>query len=487
MESSLDRLRRTAGRFIVLMLWGHVPILLALGLYSGNAVLPVALGAAFAAVATWAWWREPLGAAGRMLAAVAYIGIVSLLLLEAAGLPWQIDLHMYYFAALALLAVYCDWRVILLAAAATAVHHLGLNFAYPLALFPDGGNFLRVVLHAVIVVVETAALVWLTLSLERSFAAQDATLAAVQEGAVEAQRLRNEQAAARTAADEARVKELAAVASRFEAGVGAIVAALAGSSKDMQGTASTMAANAATTSDRAATVANAARRASANVETVAAASQALSASVGEISRQIAGTADAADQAAEASQAAGELIAKLDGSAQRIGEVVGLITSIAGQTNLLALNATIEAARAGDAGKGFAVVAGEVKALATQTSRATDDIATQVEAIQSETARVVAAISKIAGVAGTIRSQVASIATAMDAQGNATSQIARNVEQATSVTQTVTANIGDVEQTAADTGKAAAHVRDSAQTIADQSQTLARQVRAFIDGLKTGTG
>ncbi len=487
MENTLDRLRLTAGKFVVLLLWGHLPILLALGLYSGDVILPVTLGAAFAAVATWAWSREPLGAAGRLLAAVAYVGMVSLLLLQATGLPWQIDLHMYYFAALAILAVYCDWRVILMAAAATAGHHLVLNFAYPLAVFPDGGNFLRVVLHAVAVVLETAALVWLTLSIERSSAAQDANLSAVKEAATEADRLRGEQAAARAAADAARAKELAAVAGSFDASVGTIVAALADSSKDMQGTASAMASNAATTSDRAAAVSDAARQASANVATVAAASQELSTSAGEIARQVAGTAQAAERAAQASQAAGDLIAKLDGSAQRIGEVVSLITSIASQTNLLALNATIEAARAGDAGKGFAVVASEVKALATQTGKATDDIATQVEAIQNETARVVEAIGEIAEVAGAIRSQVGSIASAMDAQGTATSEIARNVEQAASVTQTVTTNIASVEQTAAETGNAAAHVRDSAQAIADQSQALARQVRAFMDGLKTGTG
>ncbi len=485
MENTLDRLRRTAGKLTIALLWLHLPVILALGLKSGSLLLPLVLAGIFAGVATLAWLRDPLAVAGRLMSAVALVAMVSLLLFQAAGLAWQIDLHMYYFAALAILAIHCDWRVILMAATATAHHHLLLNFAYPLAVFPDGGSFLRVVLHAVIVVAETAALVWLTLTMERASAAQDQGLAEIRANAEEAERLRAEQARERTQADATRTRELAAIAKKFDSDVGAVVKSLAAASDDMQSTADTLATDAAGTSSRAAIVAEAARQASTNVQTVAAATQELSASIGEIARQVTSTADAADRAAQTSQSASELIARLDASAQRIGEVVNLINSIAAQTNLLALNATIEAARAGDAGKGFAVVASEVKTLATQTGKATEDIAAQVGEIQAETARVVAAIGQISEVAGTIRSQVTAIAAAMEEQGAATSEIARNVEQAASVTDKVTGNIGGVEETAAGTGAAAARVRDSARGIADQSQSLARQVQSFMDGLRAG--
>ncbi|MBI1245030.1 MAG: chemotaxis protein [Alphaproteobacteria bacterium] len=485
METSLNRLRRNAAKFVIGLLWLHPAGILAFALLTGGALWPVGLAVAAALVPTVAWRRSALSPSARLLASVGYVAMVSLLLYQSSGMRMQIDVHMYYFAALAILAAFCDWRTILAAAAATAVHHLVLNSVYPAAVFPAGADFLRVVLHAVIVVGETAALVWLTLTMERASAVQDANLAKAEAAAAEAERLRGTQADDRAQVDARRSAELQSVAGTLEAGVGGIAKSLSEASDAMQAAADRMARNADDTRERASAVSDASREASENVQAVASATQELSASIGEIARQVSGTTAAADQAAESSRAASDLIQRLDVSAQRIGEVVSLINGIASQTNLLALNATIEAARAGEAGKGFAVVASEVKTLANQTGKATDDIAAQVGEIQAETGRVVEAIARISEVAATIRGQVSSIAAAMEQQGAATAEIARNVEAVAATTRRVSENIDGVGKTASETGTASGAVRESARGIAGQSQALAGQIQSFLSKLRAG--
>ncbi len=172
--SSIDRLRINVGRFFVVALWLHLPAIAAIGLANGTAwIAGTVASGAIATIVTLAWLSDRGGALARYLVAVGLVIDVSLMVWLAHG-PMQIDLHMYYFASLALLSAFCDWRVIVLAATATAVHHLGLNFLLPLAVFPDGANFLRVLMHAAIVVIEAATLIWLTHHLSALFADESA-------------------------------------------------------------------------------------------------------------------------------------------------------------------------------------------------------------------------------------------------------------------------------------------------------------------------
>jgi methyl-accepting chemotaxis protein len=241
-------------------------------------------------------------------------------------------------------------------------------------------------------------------------------------------RLAAEQEAER-AATERRVAALTALMRAFEGEMGGLVAGLAADASALQTTAATMTATAGQTNAQASAVAAAAAQMSANVGTVAASAEELGASINEISRRVAQSAAISDRAAQDAARTDAIVRNLTEAAQRIGDVVGLISSIAGQTNLLALNATIEAARAGDAGKGFAVVASEVKSLAGQTASATDEIGQQVAQIQSATREAVAAIGGIVATIGEISQIAASIAAAVEQQGAATQEIARNVEQA----------------------------------------------------------
>ncbi len=269
------------------------------------------------------------------------------------------------------------------------------------------------------------------------------------------------------------------LADSFEAAVGGIVQSVSSSATELEAAATTLTHTADHTQQLSTMVASASEEASTNVQSVSSATDELTASVGEIGRQVHESSRIAGEAVRQAQATDARITELSSAAQRIGDVVKLITAIAEQTNLLALNATIEAARAGEAGRGFAVVASEVKALAAQTSKATDDISAQIASMQTATHDSVAAIKEIGGTIGNIAQIAATIAAAVEEQGAATQEIARNVQQAAQGTNQVAANISDVSKGASETGSASSQVLSSARELSGQGNKLKLEVDKFL--------
>ena len=305
------------------------------------------------------------------------------------------------------------------------------------------------------------------------------------DNAIRVAAMQKEQEEAKARAESERKRMMLSMADNFENAVMGLVKGVSAQATEMQATAQSMSAAAEQSSAQASTVAAAAQQATANVQTVAAAAEELTSSISEISRQVADAARISTTASEETARTNTMVEGLALTANKIGEVVNLITDIASQTNLLALNATIEAARAGDAGKGFAVVANEVKNLANQTGRATDEISAQINAVQEETRRAVEAIRNIGTVIDQVRQISSGIASAVEEQGAATQEIARNVQEAATGTQDVSMNVTGIMESATSTGAAAGQVLGAAEDLAKNSETLRSEVSRFLDGVRAG--
>nr|WP_294508426.1 cache domain-containing protein [uncultured Rhodopila sp.] len=299
----------------------------------------------------------------------------------------------------------------------------------------------------------------------------------------ETDRLRAEQDAVRQRAAAEHKASLEGLATGFERQIGRLAGALSARSTELEATAQSVTGTANLSNQQAASVASAAEEASAGLHTVASGAEELTASIGEITRQVAQSSKIAGTAVEDARRTDVIVRALAAGAERIGAVVGLITNIASQTNLLALNATIEAARAGDAGKGFAVVASEVKSLATQTGKATEEIAAQITQIQSSTHEAVEAIRAISATIEEVSTISTTIAAAVEQQGAATAEIARNVQQTSQAAQAVTIGIGGVSQAAAETGTAAGTFLSAASDLSKQADQLSGEVGSFLASVR----
>jgi methyl-accepting chemotaxis protein len=282
---------------------------------------------------------------------------------------------------------------------------------------------------------------------------------------------------------ETRHQEMEAAVTEFGSAVARVLQSFGQSAERMSAASENLSEVADSSKSRATVVAGASEQSSANVQTVAAATEELAASIAEIGRQVTHAADRARNAVSEAHQTGETVRALDDAAQRIGAVVGLIQQIATQTNLLALNATIEAARAGEAGKGFTIVAHEVKNLAGQTAKATEEISSQISAIQASTRQTVEAIAGIAATVGEIDHTSAAIASAVEQQASATREITRNTNEAARGTQEVSSNILGVTEDANRTGAAAGEVHTAAGDLRRQAAVLGTEIDRFLDRIR----
>jgi methyl-accepting chemotaxis protein len=480
--NAVEALRRHTARLLGIYICLHLPLVLAIDWMRNGAPGIVSVIAAVIAISTGAVAFAMRGPAVRYFQSAAMMLMVATLVASLEGHPWQIDMHMYFFASLAMLTAFCDWPAILIATATVAVHHLALNFLLPAAVFPNGGAFFRVVMHAVIILIEAGVLIWLSRHMARALVDSEEALTKAQlsgrQAAGLAEQIREREAQAR----EERQNMLSEVARNFEQAVRSIIEKVSSDSDRATALAATMATAARENAQKVGVAANASNLASGDAQSIAAAAEELSASVSEIQRQVQRSSEITARAVNEAGTSSAKVRQLTEAAQKIGDIVRLINEIASQTNLLALNATIEAARAGDAGKGFAVVANEVKSLANQTAKATEDISAQINAIQSATRESVTAIQSVSETIGEVSEVVSHINASVDQQNAATREIAQSAQNVSRGTAETSDVIESVRVSAEETGASASEVSEAARGLLSLSQRLKDDVDRFLKTL-----
>ena len=473
----LHRLRRQVDIGLQMLLWLHVPLCAVVAVGLGRSAQAAALAAgAVAAAATATWMLCGTGLATRLTIGVALMGSDSVLLGVAAGQPWQADLHMYFFAGLALLSAYFDWRVVLLAAVSLALHHLVLNETLSALVYPGGGDLRRVALHASVVVLEAGALMWITRAVERllhrvEVAREMARLADQRAGALA---IVAEQRVATERRDAAR--QLAAA---FKATVSGVVGEMVEATEEVRRTAAGLSVIARDASQQTAEIAATSKRTAAIAGDVSAAAERLVADVVALPGEMMRAASSAREAAANAEATRLTVAELAAASVQIGAVVELIGGIAAQTKLLALNATIEAATAGESGRGFAVVAAEVKALAAQIAGATADVKRQVAAIQQRTTPAVEAIGVIARSLVGLDVKTREVAESVERNVAATQDISAAVQRSAARSETINGNLSSLVRSAAGANLAAADAQQAADTLSSRSDRLTAELERFV--------
>jgi methyl-accepting chemotaxis protein len=498
--SNLDDQRRAGARLIVLLTWFLAVVVVGARLAVHGPLLGVGLAAlATAAASTLVWLKGGTGSTGRILTGVTLMAQVSLLVAAMSGHPWQSDMHMAYFAALALLVVYCDWTVIAVAAATVAVHHLGLSYLLPQAVFPGSANLGRVIIHAAILVVEAGALLAVTASVNNMFAVANNARAKAESAVDEARSANSFAQDARNSEETARIKhaqeEAVSEQERADA-VAAIAHGLAELAKGdltirlkgqfaqayevlradfntaVERVQDAMKAIASTTSAVSAgadEISRASDDLSRRTEQQAASLEETAAALDEITATVRRAASGANEASIVvanartdAQASGEIVgqavaamSQIETSSQQVSQIIGVIDEIAFQTNLLALNAGVEAARAGDAGRGFAVVAQEVRALAQRSADAAKEIKTLIASSSSQVVRGVklvgdtgVALTEIVGKVAQIDTQISDIAMSAQELAAGLNQINVAVNQMDQVTQQNAAMVEEATAAAA---------------------------------------
>ncbi|EAP88740.1 MAG: chemotaxis protein [Oceanicaulis sp.] len=475
----LEQLQTKAMMVLVGIQFAAIPLYLlkAVFLDPGKAIFGAVMLGLIAGMSAFVWKTAPRQASSRMVVGAGMVGFPAMLTYMMGGQAWQIDMHMTFFAALAMVTLMCDWRALVAAAGVTAVHHLGLNFILPSAVFPGGGDILRVLFHAVVVIAETAVLLWLAQAVSKALTDADQAVTEAEAANIQARQLFDADKERQAEIEQSR-QTISGIANAFEQTVASVLDRLQNASSELGALADQLRTDSNATAASAGSASDQAYQTSGHVEAVASAAQELAASIAEVTRTLT-TADEISVRAEseAGRADGSM-KELHEAAREIEDIAKLVSDIAEQTNLLALNATIEAARAGEAGKGFAVVASEVKELANQTGKATEDIHKKINAMREAADAASSALTQIGSTIGEIRNASSSARDAFSQQSSATDEIARLAADAAQSTSRVSNEVTAVTGAAERATQAAGQFDEAAEGLRTAARHLSQELGKF---------
>jgi methyl-accepting chemotaxis protein len=480
----VEDFRTRFGRLVIMLLWLQAA-LVAAAARAVEAQRWDLIGAAvtLALVPTLLWMLRGPAAVTRQVSALAAIGQVMVVLYVVAGHPYQPDMHMSFFAVLAILAGWLDWRIFVTTAIAIAVHHAGLNLIYSDGVFPGGPDGRRVLLHAAIVVPQCAALAWLVHMLESALVTAGLENRRANEARRIAEKAERDLAESALHAALERQKLVLEIADDLEREIAGIASDVHASVEPLRTAARQMSDGANRVHEGARAAGTSAEKASDTVSAVTVATNDLADAIADIREQVGATTRVVAFTTGNARNVVSTVNQLSLKAEDIGQIVSLISTIAERTNLLALNASIEAARFGAQGQGFAVVAQEVKALAGQTSQATADIQKRIEAIRGSGTEAVRAIEVMEQSITSLNSVSASVAASIIQQDHATSGIAGTIRVTASEAAGASEAIRRVTGIANETGSAAGFVAEAADNLAAQASQLDDQVRCFLQRIR----
>lgn len=479
--SAVEALRHRFGFAVLAWVWANTLLLSIMvpltGASKGTPVILASIG--LSAVTTAVWAAHGTQWLSRQISSIAVTAQIMLLVYVFARHPYQVEMHLYFFAALAVLSAWLDWRIFATCSLAIALHHGLLSQLNSDAVFPGGSDSGRVVVHAVILVLQALALGWLVERLRRSMARAERDEAMAREAQQVAEMAREELDVATREAGALRATIVQKVAHEFEVQIAAIAADVSMSVAALRGSAQQMNSSANMLTEHCQAATRSSEDASENVLAVRGATNAMAGQIGHIEQRI---AEAARIVTTTTEKVADVLNKVDRltvNAQDVGTIASMISTIAERTNLLALNATIEAARAGEHGRGFRVVAQEVKELSNQTADCAGDIIGRIDLIRRSGAEASGAIDAMNQTISTLSDISREVADVMSEQSRATSSIAHNVSCASEQTVTASTNMQVVNRVADETGQVADFIASSADDLAGRAAALDKAVSRFL--------